>query len=101
MSGEGKLLEEFAQMVNLRIDELNKLGYGATERFREARKINDEIQQLILQQKPEIDEAWMEEKALELNNEILLESHRGNYFDMAKRFITQIIRDAQGVEIKK
>ena len=41
------------------------------------------------------DDDYVEEKALELNNEILLEAHRGNYVDMAKAFIRTIVEDCQ------
>ena len=39
---------------------------------------------------------WIEEKALELNNEILLEQHRGSYFNMAKDFIYSLVEEIRG-----
>ena len=38
-------------------------------------------------------ERWIEEKAIELNNEILLEIYRGNYFDMSKDFIRKLVEE--------
>jgi len=52
-----KLMEEYEQMVNARIIEMNKKGLGATDEFREARKKHDELRQLIESSAQEPDEA--------------------------------------------
>jgi len=49
---ESNLFEEYEQMVNARIDELNNKGFGATNKFREARNIHQIIRYLIENQPP-------------------------------------------------
>jgi len=44
-------------------------------------------------QKPGVTEEWKEEKALELSNEILLESHGRNYYKLAKNFIHSLFEE--------
>lgn len=60
---KSNLFEEYEQMVNARIDELNNKGFGATNKFREARNIHQIIRYFIESQ-PEVDEEteihWVE-----------------------------------------
>lgn len=49
----------------------------------------------IIQRKPEITEEWIEEKAKELNNEIILELNKGNPYDIAiyQNFIRSLVEE--------
>ena len=53
-----------------------------------------QIKELI--QKPGVTEEWIEEKAIELNNEILLANYKESYYNMSRDFIRSLVKEIQG-----
>ena len=44
-------------------------------------------------EKPEVTEEFIEEKAIELNNEILLANYKESYYKMSKDFIRSLLKE--------
>ena len=81
------------------IDKEHSTTYQTPEYWGEKARIREQAYQQIkaLIQKPEVTEEWInnfiEEKAIELNNEILLESWRKDYYIMCKDFIRSLYEE--------
>lgn len=54
------------------------------------------LQIVALIKKPEVTEEWLEEKAIELNNEILLGAWRKDYYIVCKDFIRSLVEEIVG-----
>ena len=91
--------EELLRLLGMAVQ--NAIEYFVINKDKEFIEKIPQLQQAHLQiremiQKPGVTEEWIEEKAIELNNEILLANYKESYYSMSKKFIRSLVEEIRG-----